>query len=188
MSAYVFLLCNVNFIEGGNVNRAKKLFLCIVSVFFVSNMLLLNTKASGPMDGQIIDGSLLTSEKSAFDEQPLVVEGTENGIIPYGTYLSNGVSGITDQGGGVVYISGITNCHRTSDKVQVYLYLEKLTNNGWSTIKTHSNVAYNTYKVNTGMNFLVQKAIIIGVRGAHTAKKGSTIESCTTCTSAIYIG
>ena len=29
-------------------------------------------KASGPLDGQVIDGSLLTSDTVASDEQPLV--------------------------------------------------------------------------------------------------------------------
>ena len=80
-----------------------------------------------------------------------------------------------------------TNCYRTSDKVQVHLYLEKLTNSGWTTVQTHSNVAYNTYKVDAGISYSVSRGYYYRVRGSHTAKKGMIIESCTTCTSAIYI-
>lgn len=170
------------------MRKIKNFFFCIISVLLFTNIILSSTKADGPMDGQIVDGSLLTSEKSAFDEQPLKIEGSTEGVVPFGIYLSNGISGITDQGGGVVYISGVTNCYRVSDKVQVHLYLERLSNGGWSTIQTHSSVAYDTYKVNTGVSFLVSKGYYYRVRGSHTAKKGSTVESCTTCTSAIYIG
>lgn len=172
------------------MEKIKKLALTIfLGNIFLFSFIVINGKAAGPMDGQIIDGSLLTSDQSAFDEKPLLPEDPfEEGIMPYGTYLSNGISGITDQGGGVVYVSGHTNCYRTSDKVQVYLYLEKLSNGGWSTIRTHSNTATNTYQVSAGISYSVQKGHYYRVKGAHMAKKGSTIESCTTCTSAIYIG
>ena len=170
--------------------KVKKLLFLTFGMLFFVNLLLLNSNASaGPNDGEVVDGSLLTSNDSAFDEKPLVpVDPFLGEAMPYGTYLSNGVSGINDKGGGVVYVSGQTNCYRTSDKVQVNLYLEKLSNGGWSTIQTHSNVAYNTYKVNASVNFYVSKGYYFRVRGTHAAKKGTTLESCTTCTSAIYIG
>lgn len=146
-------------------------------------------KASGPLDGQVIDGSLLTSGTVASDEQPLVLENLEdNAIVPYGTYLSNGAAEITNSGNGVVYVSGSTYCYRVSDKVDITLYLERLTNSGWSTYKTHHSVAYNTHVVSTGLYFAVPTGYYYRVKGAHVAKKGSTIESCTTCTSGIYIG
>ena len=138
-----------------------------MGVIFFTNALLINVSAAGPLDGLIIDGSLLTSDESATDE--------------------NGVSTINDKGSGMVYISGYTNCYRTSDKVQVFLYLERLSNGGWTTVKTQSNVAYDTYKVSTAMGFAVAKGYYYRVKGTHIAKKGSTTESCTTCTSAIYI-
>ena len=168
--------------------KSTRNILLVMAMIFFSFNLLINGKAAGPLDGQVIDGSLFTSDESAFDEKPLVLENPFGQITPYGTYLSNGVSGITDKGGGVVYISGQTNCYRVSDSVQVNLYLEKLSNGGWSTIQTHSNTGYNTYKINAGVSFYVSKGYYYRVRGSHIAKKGSTVESCTTCTSAIYIG
>lgn len=167
----------------------KKYIFLIMSIILCYNFLSLKGEASGNLDGQIIDGSLLTSDNSAFDKKPLIpLLPFGSGTSTYGDYLSDGISGITNKGNGVVYVSGQTSCYQVSDKVQVFLYLEKLTNNGWATIQTHSNVAYNTYKVDAGINYSVSKGHYYRVRGAHTAKKGSTIESCTTCTSAIYIG
>ena len=171
------------------MKRIKNVLFIILGMVLFSGYLSMDGKAAGPLDGQVIDGSLLTSDESAFDEQPLVIQNPlGGGIAPFGTYLSNGISGITYKGGGIVYVSGYTNCYRTSDKVQVYLYLERLTNGGWSTIRTHSNVSYNTYKVSADISYMVTKGYYYRVKGTHIAKKGSTVESCTTCTSAIYIG
>lgn len=169
------------------MKNVKNVLFMLCGVFVFMSLFNINSKAAGPMDGQIIDGSLLTSDESAFDEKPLLPDNPFE-AVPSGTYLSNGISGITDKGGGVIYVSGQTNCYRTSDKVQVYLYLERLSNGGWGTVKTHSNVAYNTYTVNAGVSFLMPKGYYYRVKGTHIAKKGSTTESCTTCTSAIYIG
>ena len=150
----------------------KKCSFFIISIILCCNFLLLKGKASENLEGQIIDGSLLTSDSSAFDEKPLIpISPFDEDISLYGDYLSNGQ----------------TNCYRTSDKVQVHLYLEKLTNSGWATVQTHSNVAYNTYKVDAGISYSVSRGYYYRVRGSHTAKKGMVIESCTTCTSAIYI-
>ena len=171
------------------MKKTKNLFLLVLAIMFFANLTVISGKAQGPLDGEIVDGSLLTSDESAFDEKPLILQNSlEGDIIPFGTYLSNGISGITDKGGGVVYVSGHTNCNRTSDKVQVYLYLERLGNSGWGTVKTHSNIAYNAYKVSAGVSFYVSKGYYYRVRGTHIAPTGSTVESCTTCTSAIYIG
>ena len=169
------------------MKNIKNLLILVLGVLLFSGLILIQGKADGPLDGQTVDGSLLTSQMSAFDEKPLVPESPFGDVVPYGTYLSNGGSGITNRGNGVVYISGQTNCYRVSDKVQVYLYLEKLSNGGWGTIKTHSSTANNTYVVDTGMLFSVQKGHYYRVKGTHIAKKGSTVESCNTCTNAIYI-
>ena len=62
-----------------------------------------------------------------------------------------------------------------------------LSNGGWSTIKMHSNTAYNTYVVYAGVSFSVPKGYYYRVKGAHYAKKGGVTESTTTCSSGIYI-
>ena len=164
----------------------KKIFRAFLLMLILLNVCCINGIAAGPLDGKVVDGSLLTSEESASDEKPLV-EISNDLLIPFGTYLSTGISEIKNKGNGIVYISGNTSCYRDSDKVQVFLYLERLSNGGWTTVKTQSNVAYDTYKVSTAMGFAVAKGYYYRVKGTHIAKKGSTTESCTTCTSAIYI-
>ena len=157
----------------------------IIAIFLNVALMGIGSLASGPLDGQIVEESLLTSESKSSDERPLVVQ--EGEVVPYGVYLSSGASEITDRGNWVVYISGQTYCNKTSDKVQVFLYLEKLTNGGWTTIKNHSNTVYNTYSAYSGISFSVQKGYYYRVRGLHIAQKGSTTESCTTYTHGIYI-
>ena len=141
----------------------------IIAIFLNVALMGIGSLASGPLDGQIVEESLLTSESKSSDERPLVVQ--EGEVVPYGVYLSSGASEITE----------------TSDKVQVFLYLEKLTNGGWTTIKNHSNTVYNTYSAYSGISFSVQKGYYYRVRGLHIAQKGSTTESCTTYTHGIYI-
>ena len=165
----------------------KKIFRAFLLMLILLNVCCINGIAAGPLDGKVVDGSLLTSEESASDEKPLV-EISNDLLIPFGTYLSTGISEIKNKGNGIVYISGNTSCYRDSDKVQVFLYLERLENGGWSTYKTHSKIGYDTYAVSVGVSFSVSKGYYYRVRGLHTAQKGSTVESCTTCTSAIYIG
>ena len=161
----------------------KKFLYFIIMVFSIMCVGLF-AKADGPLDGKIIDGSLLTSEETASDQKALVPEGN---IIPYGMYLSNGSSNITKQGSGLVYVSGATYCYRVSDTVYVKLYLERLSNGGWTTVQTHEHATYNSDYAYTGLNYSVAKGYYYRVRGYHYAKKGSTIESVTTCTSGVYI-
>lgn len=161
----------------------------IIGIFFLAFCLFsIKPKADDFSVGQIVDGSLLTDEMQAFDTKEMVIEDPfDQEITPFGTYLSNGTAGITNKGNGVVDISGETYCYRVSDEVYVELYLQKLSNGGWSTIKMHSNTAYNTYVVYAGVSFSVPKGYYYRVKGAHYAKKGGVTESTTTCSSGVYI-
>lgn len=165
----------------------RSLFLFCSMVMMVA-FYALKGNADGPLDGQVIDGSLLTSEQEAFDEKPLIPENPfESEIVPYGTYLSYGTVGISQSASGVVYISGDTICYRTCDSVQVNLYLERLSNGSWSNVTMHHYMGYNTYAASTGIAISVPKGYYYRVRGGHVAKKGSVTESTTTCTNGIYI-
>lgn len=171
------------------MKKSRKVIAFLFSFLLVFSLMGTVIEASGPMDGQVVDGSILTSEKQVFETKDLVPENPfNNDIMPYGTYLSNGTAGITDKGGGVVYISGETYCYRYSDEVFVELYLQRLSNGSWNTIKTQSSIEYNTYAAYASMSFLVLKGYYYRVVGAHYAKKGNKVESVTTCTNGIYIG
>lgn len=71
----------------------------LLAVFSVVCMLAMSLTgfAAGPLDGQIVDGSLLTSNTSAEDSRELMPEGE---VSTYGTYLGYGTVSITDLGGG----------------------------------------------------------------------------------------
>ena len=66
--------------------------ICFVLMFLLC--IGLRSNAAGPLDGEVIDGSLLTSNDSASDEKELVPEFLTE-IVPYGTYLSNGSCNIS---------------------------------------------------------------------------------------------
>ncbi|MDY3920285.1 MAG: DUF6147 family protein [Candidatus Limivivens sp.] len=144
--------------------------------------------AEGPLDGQIIDGSLLTSEMQAEDTRELVLEGAAgDGTSSYGTYLSYGTAGISNVGGGQVNFYGDTVCFRTSDVVKVNLHLQQLKNGVWSDYTTRYCTKYNTCSASAGYYATVPTGYYYRVKGTHSATKGSTVESTTTYTNAIYI-
>ena len=67
------MLCKIS-IEGKEkkLKNVKNILFMLCGVFVFMSLFNINSKAAGPMDGQIIDGSLLTSDESAFDEKPLL--------------------------------------------------------------------------------------------------------------------
>jgi hypothetical protein len=171
--------------EMRKIQRIFGIFLCTTMLFTLCGMEIF---AKGPLDGQTIDGSLLTSNAEAFDTKPLIPENPfESEISPYGTYLSNGTAGITDHENGVIYVSGETSCYRTCDSVQVNLYLERLANGSWYTVSMHPHTSYNTYFASHGLYLSVAKGYYYRVRGGHVAKKGITTETVTTCSNGIFI-
>ena len=158
------------------------MMLCIICLAFSS-------KADEYAVGQIIDGSVLTNLEKASDSRELILQDDDSNeeIVPFGTYLSNGEVTINKQGSGLVYVSGAKYCYRVSDVIYVELYLEQLSNGGWHTVKTHSKTAYNDNYAYTGLGFAVSSGHYYRVKGYHYAKKGSKIESVTTCSNGIYI-
>lgn len=170
----------------------KKIRLSVIMVFcmtLIFSMCQIVGNAAGPLDGQTVDGSLLTSDSEASDEQPLVPANPfEGGIVPYGTYISSGTANIQKEGNYGVYISGATYCYKTSDQVEVNLYLQKLSNGSWNTVQIQTHKAYDTYYTSVGVGFAVQKGYYYRVQGSHLARKGDIVETCTTCTGAVYVG
>lgn len=135
--------------------------------------------AADDLVGTVIDGSILTDD-------------TESEGIGYsrarGIYLNYGTAHITYQGGGAIYISGSTVCHRISQKVTLGLYLEKLVNGNWYTQYILGPVSsYNTYSISNSHVYYVEKGYYYRVRGAHYAYNGST-EGTTSYTNGIYAG
>jgi len=165
--------------------RGWIILLSIITILVVGS---LTAGAAGPMDGQIVDGTLLTSISEVSDERELVPGGIiEDGITPYGDYLSRGIVYLGDEGSGLVWMSGETICYETSEVVRVNLYLDRLVNGSWSTYKTHYSTQENTYYANVGLYMAVPKGYYYRLRGYHSAWKNGVLENITTGTSGMYI-
>lgn len=151
-------------------------------------MLAVTVNAAGPLDGQMVDGSLLTSETYAEDTRELTLEQTaEDEVSSYGTYLAYGTAAISNLGGGQVNFFGDTVCNRTSDIVKVNLHLQRLVNGSWQDYTTRYCTEYNTCSASNGAYATVPTGYYYRVKGIHSATKGSTVESTTTYTNGVYI-
>lgn len=170
------------------MKKLRKAMLFLMCMTFIMAITKVNGQAAGPFDGQIVDGSMLTSNLEAEDTKPLVpVNPFNQGITPYGDYLSNGKAQITNQGGGTIYISGGTYCYETCKTVQVNLYLERYENGSWGNVTSSSKTANDAYVVTDGFLYYVKKGYYYRVKGGHAATKNGRTEMTTTCTDGIYI-
>ncbi|MDO5425814.1 MAG: DUF6147 family protein [Eubacteriales bacterium] len=159
-------------------------FICLVGICLLS----ISAYADGPLDGQIVGGSLLISELQAEDTRALVVEGaSEYDITPYGTYLSYGTVGIANLGSGQVNFYGDTVCNKVSDIVKVNLHLQQLKNGVWSDYTTRYCTEYNDSLATSGYYTYVPTGYYYRVKGVHSATKGSVVESMTTYTKGVFI-
>lgn len=165
----------------------KKIFSMLICFVMCINMLSMVTFAASV--GDVIDGSKLTHEQSAQDTKPLIPENSSinPGIDLYGKYLSSGSVLISDEGNGVVYISGTTNCYTTCKKVSVSVYLERLVNGSWQTVSSRSHTSTNTYFTSYGISLAVKKGYYYRVVGSHSVTHNGITEANTTATNAIYI-
>lgn len=166
---------------------ANKIFSMLICFVMCINLFSIVTFAAS--DGDVIDGSVLTHESSAQDTKTLVPENSNDnpGISLYGKYLSRGSVLISDEGNGVVYISGTTNCYTTCDKVSVSIYLERLVNGSWQTVTSRSHTSTNTYFTSYGISLAVKKGYYYRVVGSHSVTHNGITEANTTASNAIYI-
>lgn len=102
-----------------------------------------------------------------------------------GTYLKDGTSGLKRAGTAKVSVSGATTAHAVCDSIRAAVYLDE-SSDGGSSFGTIG--IYHFEESNASMcygskaNISVTKGWKYRVRGGHSAIKGSTVESTTTCT------
>lgn len=159
--------------------RKKRKMLLAISMMLCLLISGLSVSAADDRIGEIVDGSALTDDQEA--------EYTEYSRAR-GTYLASGTGSVTNLGGRQVRVSGGTNCHRYSDEVKVTLYLQRLEGGSWViTGQTVSGISYNTFEVSAEDTFSVTGGYYYRVYGTHTAKKGSTSETCTSYSNGIWV-
>lgn len=105
--------------------------------------------------------------------------------IARGVYLKEGICGIANGGKGKVNVSATTTAHRICDTIRASIYLDESSDGGASFSQIGSyyfsrNDAANCHGSKTGIS--VTSGWWYMVRGGHSATKGSTTESSTTCT------
>lgn len=138
----------------------------------------IQAKAAGPRDGEIVDGSLLTSELEASDSFENVLRSA---------FLAMGVSQISNRSNGLIYIGGDTYCFQTCAKVKIFLYLERLVGDAWEPVFQKSKSESDAYYAGDGVYLTVETGSYYRIRGTHTAIYENDSQSCYTLTDGIYI-
>lgn len=150
----------------------------LLTLLFCLGISDIQAEAAGPRDGEIVDGSLLTSDLEASDK-------FEN--VQRGSFLAMGMSMISNRGNGLIYIGGDTICHRTCDKVKMYLYLERLVGDYWEPVTQKTKTEKDIYFAGNEAFITVEKGSYYRVKGSHSAIYQNDSESCYTVTNGLYI-
>lgn len=160
-----------------NCRRYISLVVCFVLCFTMLNFNVVAADIQYGL-GDIVDGSMLTSDKES------------TGYLQHmdrGTYYADGISGITDYGNGLIYVNGTTNCNRTCSQIGLTLFVERLVNNNWICISQRSFSNTNHYYASGSYDLVVAKGYFYRVRGYHTASSNGVTESGWSQTSGILI-
>lgn len=165
-------------------DKRRGILSVIIAIICIS-MLNIMAYAEGTLEGQVIDGSLLTNQTKSEVTRALTTTNPE--ISLYGKYLSYGTVGIANLGNRRVNFYGDTTCYRQSDEVTVDLYLQRLINGNWMTYTTRYCTEYNSYLAGNGDTISVTGGYYYRVKGVHSATKGSTVETAITYSDGVYI-
>ena len=124
-----------------------------------------------------------------------VYEDTEDSVsdtwygIARGTYLRAGTSSLTKQDSTHALCTGTTTAHSTCNRVYVRIYLDQSAtgkSGSWGTIDYWTGTASNaTVATASSGSYKVTKNQYYRVTGAHSATKGTTTESTTSCTNSL---
>lgn len=124
-----------------------------------------------------------------------VYENTEDSVsdtwygIARGTYLRAGTSSLTKQDSTHALCTGTTTAHSTCNRVYVRIYLDESAtgkSGSWGTVDYWTGTATNaTVATVSSGSYKVTKNQYYRVTGAHSATKGTTTESTTSCTNSL---
>lgn len=153
--------------------------LLLFAIVVCFSILGFKTEAAGPRDGEIVDGSLLTSDSSVRDSFQVNLRGA---------ILAAGSTQLESKHGGVIYVSVETFAFQTCDRLNANLYLERLNGNEWEHVSQRLFSNQNSYYLSDGVLLTVAQGYYYRLRGSHAATKGNINEDNATLTNGIYIG
>lgn len=158
--------------------KAVKILSIMLCLMFCISITSVDALAAEYKAGDIVDGTLLTSETSS--------DGFYRAIAR-GTYLNSGTCNITNGGGGVIYISGTTLANRTCDSVEVYLSVDRLVNGSWVNIDHRGQVSYNSNQCIFSTSIYSTPGYYYRVTASHIVRKGVVKETSSSYTNGILI-
>lgn len=155
----------------------KKIFSVLLCLAMCMTFVSMNAEASGNRDGEIVDGTLLTSKTSTMGIWEAKARGT---------YLQSAYSSI-DGNNGNMSMYGQTLCSRICDTVEVNLYVERLVGQSWVAVTQRYATAYSSSSAVYSTSISVLRGYYYRVRGIHVATKGSARETITSYSESVYI-
>ncbi|MDY2819120.1 MAG: DUF6147 family protein [Hominisplanchenecus sp.] len=148
-----------------------------------------NVCAAEPVDGQIIDGSMLTHETQStvseiFDWN---FESMDE-IAPFGSYYALGSCGISKESSNSVYFTATTECYEKCPTVKVEVTLQKLKNSTWTYVTSRSKTESNSYDATVEDTIRVDSGYYYRVVSFHSATKNGKTETGSATGRSIYVG
>lgn len=158
-----------------NSKRVLKFVLAFVLIFSMST-----TVFAAGLDeaGKIVDGSVLTTEKSS--EVTLKT-------LTKGNILDQGTAAISDIGGGKVNVYGAVFGAVVCDKLILKMTLQRYSDGYWYNVQNFSDTAYNKSLLTKSYNVSVASGYYYRVKAACVAQKGSTSESKDPTTNGLWM-
>lgn len=108
------------------------------------------------------------SQVRAADSVALLSESADV-PVPYGIYLQNGSSRISDIGKGWIAVNGTTVAHKIVAEISVDVIVERRIDGVWKRYESWTETKYNKAIVSSGKQFPVQKGYYYRVRSVHYA-------------------
>lgn len=150
----------------------------ICSILVVLLICVANINVYAAENNEIVDGSLLTTEKSS---EVTWINNTRGNIL-------NRVTGkITDNGNGSVNIYGAVYGSVTCDKLGLDMTLQKLVNGTWKNVTTLSDSINSKSYLIKSYNITVAKGYYYRLKVVGVATKNGSTESQTPVTNGVLI-
>ena len=140
----------------------------------------LSIYAAEPMDGLVVDGSLLTHNDSAETTELFEwkFDNSESEVAPLGTYYATGHAGISKQSSKSVYVTATTDCYEKCDEVEAEVNLQRLEGSTWAYVGS----------VTVSETITVKSGYYYRVVSFHSATKNGKTEVGSASSHSLYIG
>lgn len=172
-----------------SMKKALKAMLAATACACVLTMPL-SIYAAEPMDGLVVDGSLLTHNDSAETTELFEwkFDNSESEVAPLGTYYATGHAGISKQSSKSVYVTATTDCYEKCDEVEAEVNLQRLEGSTWAYVTSRDKIRKNVGSVTVSDTITVKSGYYYRVVSFHSATKNGKTEVGSASSHSLYIG